>query len=98
MNFCFNSIEMKNDDIKYKRNKSIESHNNDSVEEVDQVETSNNNTKSITRQCGTCNDIFQILKDLSAKNLIHLTIFVVNVTINPITIGCPPLYYNLIVI
>ena len=35
-------------------NKNIESHNIDTVEEVDQVET-NKNMKSINRQCGTRN-------------------------------------------
>ena len=67
--------------------KNNEAHNNE-----------NNNTKSITRQCGTCNDIFQILKDLSAKNLIHLTIFVVNVTINPIMRDYSPMYYKFTII
>ena len=48
------------------KNKNIESHNNVRVEEVDQVE-SNNNIKSINRQCGTCNVKFQISKALSTK-------------------------------
>ena len=47
-------------------NKNIESHNNDRVEEVDQVEA-NNNINSINRQYGTCNVKFKIFKWLSTK-------------------------------
>ena len=67
--------------------KNNEAHNNE-----------NNNTKSITRQCGTCNDIFQFLKDLSTKNLIHLTIFVLNVTIYPMMRDYPLMYCKFTII
>ena len=51
-------------------NKNIDSHNNDRVEEFDQVET-NNNMKSINCHCGTYDIKFQISKALLPLNLIH---------------------------
>ena len=47
-------------------NKNIDSHNNDRVEEFDQVET-NNNMKLINRHCGTYDIKFQISKALLAN-------------------------------
>ena len=72
-------------------NKNIELHNNDRVEEVDQVDI-NNKTKSINRQCGTCNIKFKSWKYFQQNNSINWALFAQIFKLNLIMIGYPTFY------